>query len=136
MRQSLRRISTLALQNSQQGVDLIILRSQLARPLESLRRQVVISLPQGQNSPVCPTRGLIRHEFRDLRQLLLRVHVVANLQRRQPHIERRNNIRISLRPLLRKLRLPTATRGKKRAGRQQYKERRRSRKQPSSNRHR
>ncbi len=119
IRQRLCRISTLALQDSQQGVDLVVLRSQLARPLESLRRQVVISLPQCQDSPVCPTRRLIRHEFRNLQQLLLRVHVIANLQRRQPHVEGRNNIRISLRPLLRKLRLPTATGGKQHACYQQ-----------------
>ena len=81
-------MAALAFQNSQQVVDVIVLRSQIARPLKSLRRRVVVSLAQRQDSPVGPSGGLAGNKLRHLRELAVGVHVVADLQRRQADIER------------------------------------------------
>ena len=83
----LRGLAALALQNSQQVVDAIVLRGQIARPFESLRRGVVVSLAQRQDSPVGPAGGLGGNKLRHLRELAVGVHIVAHLQRRQADIE-------------------------------------------------
>ncbi len=89
-------LAALALQDSQQIIDAIILRGQVARPSEPLRRQVVISLPQGKDSPVGPPGGLAGDKLRHLREPAVRVHIIANLQRRQADIESRNHIGVFL----------------------------------------
>ncbi len=96
----LRGMAALALQNSQQVVDAIILRSQIARPFKSLRRSVVVSLAQRQYSPICPTRRLTGYKLSYFRKLAVGVDVVAHLQRRQPDIEGRDDIRVLFRTLI------------------------------------
>ena len=83
----MRGLATLAVQNSQQVIDAIILRGQVARPVESLRRGVVVSLAQRQDSPVGPTGGLSGNKPRDLGQPAVGVNIVTHLQRSQANIE-------------------------------------------------
>ena len=90
----LRGLAALAVQDSQQIVDAIILWGQIARPVESLRGGVIISLAQRQDSPVGPTRGLGGDKAGHLRQPAVGVHVVTHLQRSQADIERGNYIAI------------------------------------------
>jgi hypothetical protein len=55
---SLRRIPTLALKHAQQIVDLVVLGSQLLGATQPLGCHIEVSLAQGKNAPVRPTRGL------------------------------------------------------------------------------
>src|SRR5580658_1511530 len=97
-------MAAISLKNSQQIVDLIIFWSEIAGSFQSLRGQVVVSLAQCEHSPIRPSRGFRGYELGQLRKLALGVNVIANLERCQSNIERRNNIGIGLRSFLRQLR--------------------------------
>src|SRR5439155_13332590 len=65
--------------------------------LESLRRHIEVALSQRQHTPIRPARGLPWNELRHLRQLRVRVDVIANLQRRQAYVKSRHHLVVHLR---------------------------------------
>ena len=92
----LRGMAAIALENSQQVVDVAVLWCKIARSFKPLRSRVKVSLAQCEHSPVRPPGRLARRPLRYLGEFVFRVNIIADLQRRQAGIERRNNIAVFL----------------------------------------
>src|SRR6185369_5925317 len=109
-------MAALAFQNSKQVVDMVVLWGKIACPVKSLRRGVVVSLPQREYSPVGPSRRLAWDQLCHLGELAFSVNVIAHLQRRETDVEDRNNIRIDLGIFVRQLGCRTASRDRDQGG--------------------
>ena len=89
-----RRIETtlLAVQNTQQIVDVPILGRELACLFETLRCKIEISLAQCQQTPIGPTGGLRGGKPSDGGEALVSASVVPDLQGRYPNVEGFDNL--------------------------------------------
>jgi hypothetical protein len=61
-----------------------------------LRGDIQFPLAKRQNTPVRPTSWFAWYKSRKFRKFTVRVHIVADLKRAQPDVERGNRLRIFL----------------------------------------
>ena len=85
-------VAATAFEQSEQVIDLAVIRREIARFAESLGGGVVVSLAQCEQSPVGPTGRLGWSELRELLELCVGLDVVTDLQRGESDVERADEL--------------------------------------------